>query len=184
MKLITTSKSIKLMMVSMSLLLVFIFASIWFGFYNVSAKDKHFALTTHLLELVRTRSIDARTNDIKVPNLTDPEQIKSGAKNYSEMCTTCHLAPGMDMTEINQGLYPRPPVFSNKDYKNSPAAQFWVIKNGLKMTGMPAWTPPHTDEQVWEMVAFINKSKDLSPNQYQKLIEQSENTHNEDGHGH
>ncbi len=167
----------------MSLLLVLIFTFMWFGFYNVSAKDKHFALTTSLLELVRTRSIDARINDIKVPDLTDHEQIKAGSKNYAEMCTSCHLAPGMEMTEINQGLYPRPPVFSDNDYQNSPAVQFWVIKNGLKMTGMPAWSPPHTDDQVWAMVAFINKSNQLTASEYQKLIVKEAGDHN-GGHGH
>ncbi|MFK5984824.1 MAG: cytochrome c [Pseudomonadota bacterium] len=178
------SQQIKLLLISISLILILVFSVIWFGFYNVSAKDKHFALTTHLLELVRTRSIDARTSDIKVPDLTDHELIKAGAKNYAEMCTTCHLAPGMEMTEINQGLYPRPPVFSDKDYQNSPAAQFWVIKNGLKMTGMPAWSPPHTDEQVWAMVAFINKSKQLTATQYQQLIIKTAGEHNDDGHKH
>jgi mono/diheme cytochrome c family protein len=178
------TQQIKLFLLSISLVLLLIFSAIWLGFYNVSAKDKHFSLTNNLLELVRTRSIDARSQDIKVPDLSATSLIKAGAKNYAQMCSTCHLAPGMAMTEINQGLYPRPPVFSDKNYKNNPAAQFWVIKNGLKMTGMPAWSPPHTDEQVWEMVAYINKSKQLTADEYQQLIVQTEGDHSDDGHGH
>ncbi|MFK5894995.1 MAG: cytochrome c [Pseudomonadota bacterium] len=173
----------KIIMVS-ALGFIVTFSVIWFGLYNVAAKDKHFSITTRLLELVRTRSIIARTSEINVPDLTNVTQIENGAKNYAQMCTGCHLAPGMEVTELNQGLYPRPPVFSNKDYKNKPAVQFWVIQNGLKMTGMPSWSPPHSDEQIWAMVAFINKSKDISPVEYQQLIIKNEEKHNDNGHSH
>ena len=162
----------KKIIILLILVLTMVVPVIWFGFYNVAANDKHFSITTQILELVRNRSISARSNGIEIPDLDDAELINEGAKNYADMCTGCHLAPGMEVTELHSGLYPKPPVFNKSGYQNSPAAQFWVIKNGIKMTGMPAWSPPHTDEQVWGMVAFIRYSKNLSPEQYQSLLMQ------------
>jgi mono/diheme cytochrome c family protein len=159
---------------------------IWFGAYNVAANDRHFSSTETFLEFVRNRSISVRSEDIQIPELENNEVIKKGAQFYAEMCTGCHLAPGMEQTELNAGLYPQPPVFSQSDYKNNPAAQFWVIKNGLKMTGMPAWSPSHTDEQIWTMVAFINQLKLMSPEQYEMLAQETEGggEHHDAGHSH
>jgi len=169
-------------------ILVIAFSVIWFGFYNVAANDKHYALTLELLELVRNRSISVRANDIVVPDLNNPKLITAGAISYSQMCTGCHLAPGMKPTELHQGLYPQPPNFSQSTHGlHSPANLFWVIKNGIKMTGMPAWSPPHTEQQIWEMVAFINQLDGMSEQQYQDLVKVSANetaAEHDDGHSH
>jgi mono/diheme cytochrome c family protein len=61
-----------------------------------------------------------------------------GAAEYDDMCSGCHLAPGQEKTEISKGLYPSPPELSRGNDLN-PAEQFWVLKHGIKMTGMPAW---------------------------------------------
>ncbi len=151
---------------------------IWLGLYNVASNDKHLPLTKSFLELVRDRSIAVRSADIKVPDLNNVERVKEGAEHYAEMCTQCHLAPGMDDSELHSGLYPRPPVFSDPDYNNKPEVQFWVIKNGLKMTGMPAWYPAHTDEQIWDMVAFLQVVNTLSEKNYLELSKSSGDGHN------
>ena len=61
------------------------------------------------------------------------------------MCVDCHLAPGMDSSEIRQGLLPKPPKLQEVVDEWKPAELFWIIKNGVKMTGMPAWGPTHSD---------------------------------------
>lgn len=173
--------------------MIIVFAVIWFGLFNVAANEKHLSITTQFLELVRHRSISVRSKSIEVPDLDDKELIKGGAEHYAEMCAGCHLAPGMEATELHSGLYPKPPVFSESNYDNSPKAQFWVIKNGVKMSGMPAWSPAHHDEEIWAMVAFIKKMKSLNSEQYQALAIESEGGHhsnestsndNNDGHNH
>ena len=175
----------KIIITSMGVIVVLALVAVWFGFYNIAANDKHFAITSGLLDVVRNRSIEARSSDINVPELNNKELIQKGALLYSQMCSGCHLAPGIAQSELNSGLYPQPPVFSSQNYKNKASAQFWVIKNGIKMTGMPAWSPPHTDDQLWSMVAFINKSKQLSAEQYQNLINQATDSHSEsDDHSH
>ncbi len=84
------------------------FMFIWFGVFNVSASDKHWAITNTFLELVRDRSISARAETLKVPNLADSARINRGAANYDAMCAQCHLAPGVDSFGGN------PYRFSNK----------------------------------------------------------------------
>jgi mono/diheme cytochrome c family protein len=159
------------------------FLFIWFGLFNMSAKDKHWDVTTELLELVRDRSIEVRAENIQVPDLSNSEMISNGAKNFDAMCSQCHLAPGMEPTELNIGLYPQPPVFYNEKHDDGAANTFWVIQNGLKMTGMPAWGDFHTEEQLWEMVAFMQILNGMSESQYKKLVGEGGHTHKE-GFGH
>jgi Cytochrome C oxidase, cbb3-type, subunit III len=63
----------------------------------------------------------------------DPDRISRGAVQYADMCSGCHLAPGMKQTEISRGLYPRAPELRRKT-NLTPAEQFWIVKHGVKMT--------------------------------------------------
>ncbi|BAO44380.1 c-type cytochrome [Thiolapillus brandeum] len=156
---------------------------IWLGLFNIAATEKHWPLTTKLLEVVRERSIHVRSETIKVPELKNPEMIARGANNYAAMCAQCHLAPGMAPTELNQGLYPNPPAFSQSAHApHDPAAMFWTIKNGLKLTGMPAWGSFHTDQQIWELVAFVSRLKDMSKTEYTTLTGKGERSHGQEKH--
>jgi|GEM_PF-205304 len=158
---------------------------IWFGLFNVSATNKHWGITTTLLELVRERSVEVRAKDIDVPSLDDIEMISKGAKNYDAMCAQCHLAPGLAPTEIYRGLYPQPPVFQDSKHAiHDPATTFWTIKHGLKMTDMPAWGPFHTDQQLWQMVAFINKLNGMSREDYLELVGEGGHSHSHEEHAH
>jgi len=78
------------------------------------------------------------------------------------MCAQCHLAPGVDKSELYEGLYPQPPVF------HKPEETFWIIKNGLKITEIPARGIYNSDEQISDTVAVLSKLKDMTPEQYNK----------------
>ena len=85
---------------------------VYAGLYNIAADVPHTQPVYWLLETVRDRSIAARFRNIIVPDiLDDANRISSGAGQYAEMCSVCHLAPGMKRTEISRGLYPRAPDF-------------------------------------------------------------------------
>src|SRR3546814_6059193 len=117
------------------------------------------------LDNLREHSSGARMADVAVPNLEDPQRIRLGAVNYSAMCTGCHLAPGVEDTEIRPGLYPMPPnltTLANQDPKRS----FWIIKHGIKMTAMPAWGKTHSDEPIGNQVHFHQKLPVLTPAPY------------------
>ncbi|MBM3544123.1 MAG: cytochrome c [Alphaproteobacteria bacterium] len=155
-------------------------AALYGGLFNVAADVPHGNAMYWLLETARERSIAVRATGIVVPDdLADPKRITSGAGQYAEMCSLCHLAPGMKRTEIARGLYPRAPDLK-RGSKLSPAEQFWVIKHGIKLTGMPAWGLTHDDDVLWDVVAFLRKLPELTPEQYRSLVDSAPKTH--DGH--
>ena len=143
---------------------------IYSGLYNIAADVPHTQPLYWLLETIRERSVEARARDISVPNdLKDPNRISRGAGQYADMCSGCHLAPGMKRTEISQGLYPRAPEL-RRTTTLTPEEQFWVVKHGIKMTGMPAWGVTHDDDVLWDVVAFVRKLPELTPEQYETLV--------------
>jgi mono/diheme cytochrome c family protein len=151
---------------------------IFAGIYNIAADMPHTQPIHWLLEELRDRSVAVRAKDIVVPkDLDEPKRISAGAGQYAEMCSGCHLAPGMKRTEISRGLYPRPPEL-RRESDLTPAEQFWIIKHGVKMTGMPAWGTTHDDELLWDVVAFLRKLPELTAEQYQALVK-SASTHEE-----
>ncbi|MGH8132283.1 MAG: c-type cytochrome [Steroidobacteraceae bacterium] len=138
------------------------------GLYNIGADDHHWSLTYRIMQTVRDRSIHARSEDIKVPNLDDPKLILRGAGQYAAMCTGCHLAPGMQDSELRPGLYPQPPNLSLVHV--DPQDAFWVIKHGIKMSAMPAWGGSHDDPTIWSMVAFLQKLPGMTVAQYKAIV--------------
>jgi mono/diheme cytochrome c family protein len=105
--------------------------------------------------------------------------IADGASDYDAMCTGCHLAPGMAENEMRPGLNPKPPQLATLP-RGDAAEQFWIIKHGIDMTGMPAWGKTHSDAEIWNMVAFLQKLPTLSPAQYRALVASSAGHHDHD----
>ncbi len=149
---------------------------VWSGVYNIGADDVHTRPVYAVLQAVRTRSIQVRASKLQTPDLSEPARISQGAGNYNAMCTGCHLAPGMPPTELSKGLYPSPPNLSVT--KVDPAEAFWVVKHGIKASGMPAWGKSMGDDYIWNMVAFLQTLPQLSPGQYRRAVAGSE------GHSH
>lgn len=144
---------------------------VWSGVYNIGADDQHTRPVHALMETMRERSIQVRASKLVVPDLADPERIRQGAGNYNAMCMGCHLAPGMQATELSRGLYPAPPDLT-RDVVDA-AVAFWVIKHGIKASGMPAWGASMADEYIWNMAAFLQELPRLDAAQYQALVDSS-----------
>jgi mono/diheme cytochrome c family protein len=145
-------------------------ALVHMGSFDVAADTPHSQPVFWLMNTVRENSIAVRAAGIDVPSdLTDAKRIASGAGQYDAMCSLCHLAPGMKRTEISWGLYPRAPEL-RRGSNLTPAEEFWVVKHGLKMTGMPAWGVTHDDKLLWDVVAFLRKLPEITPDQYQALV--------------
>lgn len=154
-------------------------AVIFTGLYDIGADAPHTPPVHWLIEALRDRSIAVRARGIVVPaDLNDPKRVSTGAGLYASMCSGCHLAPGMERTEISQGLYPPAPELS-RPLAHSPGEEFWMIKHGVKLTAMPAWGRTHSDELMWDMVAFVRKLPRLSPAQYQAAVKGAPADHDE-----
>jgi Cytochrome C oxidase, cbb3-type, subunit III len=141
---------------------------VYSGIYNIGADDHHSKLVFSLLQTLRDRSIEFRSAGLSEPNLDDPPLILKGAGQYAAMCTGCHLAPGIDNSEVRIGMYPQPADLSRD--RVEPRAAFWVIKHGIKMSAMPAWGGSHDDATIWSMVAFLRKLPEMSPEQYKSIV--------------
>jgi mono/diheme cytochrome c family protein len=168
-------------LVAAALLVVIGAASLFLyaGIYNIAADAPHTQPVYWLLKTLRERSVAARATGVVVPgDLDDPKRIAAGAGQYAEMCSGCHLAPGMRRTEMSRGLYPRAPELRRKSQLTA-AEEFWVVKHGVKMTGMPAWGVTHDDELLWDVVAFLRKLPELTADQYQALVKSAPKTHDE-----
>lgn len=176
-------------------------AFLYSGVYNIGADDKHFPLVYWGLETLRERSIAARIDDIEVPPLDDPQMLLAGGLDYNDMCSGCHLKPGKATSDFASGLYPQPPNLamsaaghghgehgaedSHGDARTSAARQFWIIKHGIKASGMAAFGPSHEDARIWAMVAFLQKLPTLDATQYQILTARGDggSEHGEHGQG-
>lgn len=152
---------------------------VWFGFYNIGADAPHTRPVYTFIESLRDRSIAEHAKGITPPaDLASAARISAGAGLYGEMCQGCHLGPGVEKTEISQGLYPQAPRLAlGNDL--TPAQQFWIIKHGVKLTAMPAWGKTHPDSLIWDMVAFLQKLPNMNEKQYQAAIAGAPEDHDE-----
>lgn len=157
-----------------------------FGLVDVAADSQHSPAVFRVIEYARTQSVARQAASIAVPAdlLGNAERQRRGAGNYHAMCVSCHLAPGMNDSEMRMGLYPQPPNLALAASSPLPAAtaaarQFWVIRHGIKGSAMPAWSRGGMDDQaIWDMVAFLQRLPELSADQYAALVQSS------DGHAH
>lgn len=154
---------------------------IFFGWFNVSTTWEDPAIVQWVLATTSENSVKSRAKDIEIPSLGSEEQIRNGFQSFRAMCAGCHTPPGDDPTPMAQGLNPEAPDLAKAT--KSPAEIFWVLKNGIRMTGMPGWGVSHTDEQLWELVSFVLELPEMSFLDY--LFLNSEVPLDEDdGHGH
>lgn len=158
-------------------LIILVVAGVLFvlsGIYNISARVPHKAVTYRLLEILRDRSVEHYSGDVTLPSLADPELAMKGSIHFDETCRRCHGAPDQLRDEFAQGLYPVPPSLKACATDLSTREIFWVIENGFKMTGMPAFGLNHDKAEIIGMVAFIEKLPDLVPKDYRQFVTDAE----------
>jgi mono/diheme cytochrome c family protein len=145
-------------------------AVIYAGFYDIAATSPHWPATAWLLEVARIRSIKAQAAGIPLPaGLEEPAKLVIGVGHYAAHCAVCHGAPGVPKGDIAHGLYPPPPDLAKAAPLYSPGELFWILKHGIKMTGMPSWSD-HSDDELWATVGFLEKLPGMSEQDYAKLV--------------
>jgi len=155
---------------SVMVIILAIVGFVYSGIFNVSAQWEDPALVRWLLVSTREASIEARADSITSPTLGGATQLENGFRSYREMCAVCHTPPGSTDSPINQGLNPTPPDLTKvNDHAMSNEELFWVIKNGIRMTGMPAWGPTHDDVEIWDIVAFLKELPNIDAAEYKRL---------------
>jgi cytochrome c553 len=141
------------------------------GVYDIGADDHHTQIVLGVIEQLRERSIGVRDRSIELRYVEDQERIAAGAQHYAALCAGCHLAPGVTKSEIRPGLYPHPPNLAQEDLRDGRRA-FWIIKHGIKMSAMPAWGKTLDDAAIWDLVSFVRKMPDMTPETYRQISRQ------------
>lgn len=146
---------------------------VWSGSYNIAANAPHWDITHRVLETVRERSIEAHSKGITIPPLSDPKLLQQGISEFHETCRLCHGAPGVPREPFAMGLYPSPPNLASPHLQEElkEAGIFWVVKNGLKMTGMPSFSSTADDQEIWGVVAFLKRLPNLKSEEYRSMVQ-------------
>lgn len=153
-----------------------IFLSVVFGgFINVGVQSGHPAAVEWVLRTTMENSVQNHAEDIEVPdtlNLDDVKFYRQFYGHYSAACQTCHAAPGVP-ADPWMVIYPEAPDLTKPEtvQKWSTEELFWIIKNGIKDTGMMALGPTHPEKAVWGVTAFVEALPEMSPEEYQAIAE-------------
>ncbi|MEN5157681.1 c-type cytochrome [Achromobacter spanius] len=143
-------------------------ALVYFGMYDVAATSPHTTPVHHLLDVALTRAVKTRSADIVAPELDTAERILNGSRLYRAHCAQCHGGPGMAPQPYALGLNPAPAALVATARARTASEIFWVTRQGIKMTGMPAWQYRLTDDEIWDVVAFVRMLPGLSAEEYRR----------------
>ena len=139
--------------------------------FNVAAVEPHTALEFWTLNIVKEKSVKARAQAITPPPIPPSQKIGEAFRMFDEMCVQCHGAPGKEPNMVGKGLNPAPPRLPDTVRRWTRAELFWIVKNGIKMTGMPAFGPTHSDEDLWLIVAFLQRLPNIKAEEFKEMAE-------------
>ncbi len=140
------------------------------GVIPVKASSGHWEITRWFLNFTKERSVATHSTGIKVPDLDDQALIVEGAGHYEAGCRMCHGKPDGMRPRMVSLMTPQPPNLKTIVPEREPQELFYVVKHGIKMTGMPAWPEFKRDDEIWPVVAFLLKYPELDFNEYDELV--------------
>ncbi|PZX18805.1 cytochrome c553 [Palleronia aestuarii] len=144
-------------------------AVVFLGLFNVSAKKGHLPGVSWVLHTTFRNSVDLRAPPVsEAPNLSDPDLIGLGAKHFNAACRVCHSAPGHGRTATMLSMLPQPPHITDAVGHWTAPELHWIVHEGVKMSGMPAW-PAEREDDVWAVVAFLEEVGSMAPERYDEL---------------
>jgi mono/diheme cytochrome c family protein len=138
------------------------------GYYNVAATDSEPGAIDWALQRIRIASIEKHATAEPPLSLDDPAVIREGARAFATRgCVTCHGGPGADWAKFSEGMQPGPPDLKDVAKERTAEQIFWVVKNGIKMTGMPSFGAIKTpDRELWTIAAFVKKLPTVTPENF------------------
>lgn len=154
--------------VGLGLLLIGVVGYLSIRQFSFAADVPHSKLVFDGIKLFKNYSIHRDSREVSAPNdLDNTERLRRASGNYEAMCSTCHLKPAIGKSELSKGLYPAPPNLTLTRGNSDAASDFWIIKHGIKGSGMPSWGAVGlTDEEIWDLVAFVSKLPVMSERAY------------------
>ena len=139
------------------------------GMINMAASQEPGALEKTLASFAVKRSVAVRASEKSNPFLDDEKAVSSGLRHYAAMCAQCHGGPGVEPEEFARGLNPQPPDLEQAAKEYLQSELYWIIKHGIRMTGMPAFGATHDTNELWKIAAFVQKLPELTDEQKEQL---------------
>lgn len=143
-----------------------VYAFVESGLFNVAASHPHTKFTEWITHETMIHSVRRHADGIKEPSHITARQVLAGFCTYETHCVACHGAPAIGREQWVSGLEPSPPYLADATSRWTPAQLFWIAKNGIKMTGMPGWRDSMSDEDIWDIVGFLEAMRRLPPQTY------------------
>jgi mono/diheme cytochrome c family protein len=138
--------------------------------HGFSAREKPSALETFLARRARGLATPPGAKEMKNPLAPTALDIAEGRDHFADHCAICHANDGSGKTMINEGLYPPAPDLRERETQElSDGEIFYIIKNGIRFTGMPGWGGD--DEENWKLIAFVRHLPHLSPKELELMKE-------------
>jgi cytochrome c553/cytochrome c5 len=141
------------------------------GVIPIKASSGHWAITRWFLNFSKGRSVATHTLGLEAPPLDEPWLVLKGAGHYETGCRPCHGSPALPQPRIAWQMTPSPPYLPPRISEWEPDELFYIVKHGVKFTGMPAWPALVRDDEVWAMVAFLRRFPELDAEEYQRLAQ-------------
>lgn len=142
---------------------------IYTGSFNVAATEEHSSLVRWAFHTTMHESVKMRSANISEPKSFSPEMVAAGGPEYAAMCQHCHAGPGVKRSAWASGMRPQPPHLTEEGEHWELRDVFWLVKHGVKMSGMPAFGPSHDDRTLWNIAAFVKELPAMTPEDYASL---------------
>jgi len=139
------------------------------GIMPIKASSGHWPITAALLDFSKQQSVRTHTIGVEPPRLDDPRMIVRGGAYYDLGCRPCHGGPQLPRPRIAAQMTPHPVDLPPRISRWHAAELFYMVKHGIKFTGMPAWPARDRDDEVWALVAFLRRLPLLDQASYTRI---------------
>jgi mono/diheme cytochrome c family protein len=139
--------------------------------HGFSAREQPSAVEAMAARAMRAISMPASAMKMTSPKPIDEAALSDALMHWADHCAICHASNGSGDTPIGRGLYPKPPdMRTDITQAKTDGELFFIIENGIRLTGMPAWgTEKRHGDESWALVAFIRQLPKLKKEQLEQV---------------
>jgi mono/diheme cytochrome c family protein len=128
-----------------------------------TAHEKPSNVETALATMAKDIVIPIETENLKNPLRNNEQVVSEGQQIFRQSCAICHGTDGHGQTTLGQGMYPPVMDLTSPHVQHwNDSQMFWIIQNGVRMTGMASWKGTISPNDTWKLVIFIHHLPDLN----------------------